>query len=154
MYSDNVTMGLLVNFSPGGEGIESVVSDNLTCSCDSVACTCLHYAHYRHTQHSAGLCDDHCILSLTILASLGMCSVLVLTIVTRKGLLSCRYHPAKTQELDLAEIAEDSSSDSYSSSSTYQYPHPVMVCMQRHSVANIHSSCSRLTRSLSFQGGT
>ena len=126
VYSDKVTMGLLVNFSPGGEGIESVVADNLTCSCDSVSCTCLHYAHYSHTQHS--VCDDHCILSITILASLGMCSVLVLTMLTRKWRYCHHslYQPAKTQELDLAEMAEESR-DSYSS--TYQYPHPVMVGM-------------------------
>lgn len=42
LYSDKVRMGFLVNFSPTGEGIHSVVSANMSCRCDVFSCQCLH----------------------------------------------------------------------------------------------------------------
>ena len=49
MNIDKVRMGFLVNFSPTGEGIHSVVSANMSCRCDVFSCQCLH-AKYAVTE--------------------------------------------------------------------------------------------------------
>ena len=100
-------MDFLVNFSPTGEGIQSVMSDNLTCTCDYSSCNCFHNNfHYTEPERIQrkdgedpiltetslllipvypGMCDDHCVLSLTISASLLIACGLVVTAVCGKG---------------------------------------------------------------------
>ena len=42
-------MDILINFSPTGEGIQSVMSDNLTCTCEYSSCNCFHN-NFRYTE--------------------------------------------------------------------------------------------------------
>ena len=52
LLSDKVRMGFLVNYSPSGAGIDSVLSDNMVCTCDALSCHCAH--KYYTTQRVTG----------------------------------------------------------------------------------------------------
>ena len=57
-FPDKVRMDFLVNFSPTGQGIHSLVSDNMTCRCDSLSCHCFHtkfgYTEPEHVVRVSG----------------------------------------------------------------------------------------------------
>merc|ERR1719187_1238159 len=102
---DKVHFSSLVNFSPTSSGIESVKSDNLTCSCDPLSCSCLHqnYLFAEPEQKVSGICDDHCVLSLTILTSLVVFCVFLLATLCRKGYCQYPYKNSKTEELYMSK---------------------------------------------------
>ena len=98
-------MGFLVNFSPSGQGIESLMSSNMTCTCDHFSCQCFHSKLWSNPQTEqqpliAGQmchlitcfnshpsdsfsCDDHCILSITIATSIILAAVLLCMVLVR-----------------------------------------------------------------------
>ena len=104
-------MGTSVNTHPAhNRGIPSVKAPNMTCKCEESSCQCFHTRYEleaveaEQVQARDQSCDDHCILLLTVTASLSIALLLLITAVWRKRFGLCsRYVKDKAKKVQYDE---------------------------------------------------
>ena len=107
-FVDKIRMAIKLNIPLSGRGILSTKSDNMTCACDSTSCQCFH-AKFHLTELDGNIkmkispsceymltlpslltcisvvvCDDHCVLAVSLTFGLSFLVCLLVCLAWRK----------------------------------------------------------------------